>query len=292
MSFEKNYESMNLIKKHDGCFQYLDKFGEIIYKKLKTLDNEEPLKGIEIPHFGVFTKRKEDDEFELSGIVSNYYKFMGHEILNAEIREAITDKETQILKEKTTISVNLVSMYNEIIINNPKSSNQINGNIYPEVIVKNNYNGVGSIEVHFGLFIQDNDNQEYSFGFKQKITSLKQRHFTNSKVELGNHINKYIEKFSKSIEFLIQDLFKRKLTDRNVFLTLDLIETIGKKKRKEIGEVISKSIDSEGLMGALDMFLILAKYSAKENNINSKIFLNDIIERLFNIPEKMMDLIE
>jgi hypothetical protein len=317
MGFKTEYKEMNLVKISENGYIYTDKFGQVIYWKLQNTPHlqiqytQEDLQtmmnmGIEtkdllemsnqiIPHYGVYTRPEGSAEFSQIGIVSQYYQFTGHEFLNEKIRKLICNMENpkEIFKERPFVSFNLAWMQNEIIIKNPKRIED-EGKIYPVIIVKNNYQGTGAIQIQFGLYMEGYDGCDYGFGFKQKINSLYQRHLTGASTILGNYIDDYVETFSVSIEEMIQNLFNQTIDDRKIMKTLDFIEKIGgKKRRKNIAEAITSQKDNSQStnFNGWDYFQVLSKFSAEEYNISIKSYLNNMVERVIELPPKMLEMI-
>jgi hypothetical protein len=68
---------------------------------------------------------------------------------------------------------------------------------------------------------------------------------------------------------------------------MDLVEVCGKKKRAEISTFLADATKNNPVTN-LNLFLAIAKFSAKEGNLNTKILLENIAERVLIVPEKMI----
>ena len=72
--------------------------------------------------------------------------------------------------------------------------------------------------------------------------------------------------------------------------TLALVEKIGKQRRNEISKFLSDLVDS-GKNSFWDMFHLLVNFSSREKNINAKLVLESIAERVLVLPPTMFNLV-
>ena len=291
MNFEEQFEQMGLIEKGDGCYFYEDQYSQIVYKKIKTISTSEILNDIEIPYLAIFTRKNNESEFVYRSIVSPSYQFIGNDTLNQQLRNSINEVGTPILIEENILNNDLTLMYNQIVISNCHNVPQ-QGDIYPEIIVRNTYNGTGAANISFGLHM-DNfgfGNVGFGFGFKDKISSMRQIHLLNSQTSLSTAIGGYINVFTENISSLITDNFNMVISEEELLSTLDLVEKIGKNRRKEISSLLEQlSTDSNEPMTAWKLFLAIIRFSSVEKNLNAKNLIENIAERVLVVPEQMIN---
>ena len=293
MNFEDRCELMGLENRGDTSFYYSDIYGEVVYKRIITKGNSGLVDDVDIPGLALFVKADEEDEFSYQGTLSEMYKFVGNNIINEQIRTSIRDHGTPILRENTYFNTSKTQMFNEIIIQNLTNVPQA-GDIYPTLVVKNSYNGTMSCRVAFGLSIQDDSG---SIGFSFRIGEMKQIHIQNSDTTIQASVNNYIDSFSVNIVDLLQNSFSHVLTEDNIMETLELIESVGKRKREEISKVLtgivgSRDPETNPTVSAFDMFLAITKYSTVEKNLNVKTMLENIAESVLVIPAQMLALLD
>ena len=294
MNFEDRCELMGLENRGDVSFYYSDIYGEVVYKRIITKGDSGIVDDVDIPGLALFVKGVEpDDEFSYRGTLSEQYKFVGNNIINEQIRTSIRDHGSPILRENTYFNTGKTQMFNEIIIQNLTNIPQA-GDIYPSLVVKNSYDGTMSCRVAFGLSIQS---ESGSVGFSFKIGEMRQIHIQNSDTTIQASVNNYIDSFSVNIVDLIQNSFSHTLTEDNIMETLDLIESVGKRKREEISKVLtgivgSRDPESNPTISAFDMFLAITKYSTVEKNLNVKTMLENIAESVLVIPAQMLALLD
>jgi hypothetical protein len=297
MKFEEKHQTMGLVKIADATFKYTDIYSDIVYTNLQTGNdtNIEELNEYRTPLMGIFTRKRhnvnnpDDKEYIYAGNVSQLYHFVGNEVLINEIKESISNNNQPIFKENIYLNKNATQMMAEIIIQN-KTNVPSTGDVYPQIIVGNSYDGKFRISICYGLYIHDSNNKELNFGFRNKILKMNKIHKTGAETTLSDSIGQYIDIFKGNITDIINENFSKKLTEEDMLSTLDLIEACGKKRRESVSNAL-KDISSSGI-SAWDMFLAIIKFSSAEKNINAKLVLEDVAERVLTIPTQMMDLIE
>lgn len=303
IKFEDRASAMGLTCNDEkGMYRYVDTHGRIMYRTNQTIFPPEAsgitshvTDGFQPPYLSLFTKRNGDDDiWQYCGIVSKIYKFVGNEVLNERVRNSILGTGLPIIRENTIISYDLTRMRNEIVIQSRVESPQ-HGDILPVMIVNNSYNGSRAQSIQFGLSINYND-EVLSFAFK--LGEMKQIHITGAATTLSSDVGEYMEVFSGNILDMINDSFSHRLTEDQLFMTLDVVEEIGKKRREEVSKLLSELAPEvpEGvnppLPTAWQVFLAITRYSSFEQNLNAKALLENAAESVLVIPVRMMDVLE
>jgi hypothetical protein len=242
---------------------------------------------------GIFTRPTSNDEFKYCGYVSNRYKFVGNEVLNRRIRESINEVGLPILHENAILNYTYTKMRNEIIISNSHNIPQV-GDVLPVLIVSNSYDGTGAECLSFGIGINENSNR-YVFSFN--MGEMRQIHITNSPTAIKSAVSTYSQVFTENIAELITGSFNKQVTPQEMLSLLDIVETLGKKRRDKLSEILSKiNTPEEGkepsLPSAWQVFLALVRYTSLEPNLNMKKFLESAAERVLVIPKRMFDALD
>jgi hypothetical protein len=282
-----------------GLYRYSDRYGEVVYRQLSTLRSDIP--GIQdhetddrtIPLIGIFTKPPTSLGYQYCGYVSNLYQFIGNDILNQQIRNAIQEVGMPILVENSILSYDLTRMRNEIIIQSGQTVPEA-GDILPVMIVNNSYNGTKAATVAFGISTYVR-RERVIFSFD--LGEMRQVHIVNANTEMSSVISSYMEVFTGNIIDLVQQNFRSRLTEDQMLGTLDVLERIGKKKRKEISKFLQEMNPAqEGedppLPSAWLMFLAIVRYSSFEPNLNTKRMLENAAESVLVIPVRMYEVLE
>lgn len=288
LSFANRAQTMGLLVEENECFKYEDSIGGVIYKHLKTKDN------IDIPLYGIFTKPPVvNTEYSYVGYVSDSYQFEGNEIMNQRIRESISEIKIPIFREYVYLNPLRTRMTNEILIQNPTTIPEV-GNIYPQISVKNTYDGSGAREFLFGFtLLEDSNERLFGFGFKQKLQKMRQVHNINAKTIFSTPIGNYVEFFSKNILTIVEENFKTPITEEQLLRTFDMIETVGKKRRIDVSNYIEEiTKETNGSVNAWSLFLSITYFSTLEKNVNIKTLLEDIAERVLVIPVEIQNVLE
>ena len=281
-TFFERAPDMNLLVHHYGHYSYTDALSDVIYKQLKTITNDH------IPHLGIFCKCAGDEHHKFIGIVSDNYNFIGHEIVNNILRDAITSVGSPTLRENTLLSTDGSQMLTEIILEHRNNMAEV-GDVYPQLRITNGYNGNRAVNVSFGIHIHT-ENYTISTGFK-KFGEVRQVHNKTHKTTLSSAIGSYIARFNSGIQNLLTENFRHTLTEDDLLKILDTIEKLGTKRRTSISSVLDETIgpaDSENrVISRWDLFLAIVRFSSIEKNLNIKLLLENIAERCLNFPVQM-----
>jgi len=273
---------MGLIELGNECFRYDDTIGSVMYKHLQTKDE------IDVPIYAIFTKPPVENEnipFKYAGCVSDLYQFEGNEVMNNKIRQSILEVGSPIFREYIYLNPIRTRMSNEILIQNSSNVPSV-GDVYPEIIVKNTYDGSGAREFQFGFSVlRQNDDRLFGFGFSSKLGKVRQVHNMHSRTSFSTPIGKYVEFFSQNILNIIEENFNTQITQDHLLTVFDMLETIGKKRKTEVSEYVAElSKESNGVVNAWSLFLAITYFSTIEKNVNIKTLLNDIAEKVLVIP--------
>jgi len=297
MQFEENHKVMGLEKIAEFTYKYSDIYSDVVYTNLQTGNNigVEDLNSHKTPLMGIFTRIRHkvnnpnNNDYLYCGNVSQIYHFVGNEVLLNKLRSSILKINQPILKEDISFNGKATRMMAEIIIQN-KTNIPSCGDIYPQIIIGNSYDGTKRINICYGLYIHESESKQLSFGFRNQILSMNQIHKSNSQTTMSDSIGQYVDVFKDNITDLISDNFSKKISEEDMLSSLDMIEAVGKKRREMISNEL-KNIGNNNI-SAWDMFLAIIKYSTIEKNINAKILMEDVAERVLTIPTQMMDIIE
>jgi len=295
MGFEGRCEEMGIDNLGHGCYFYSDIYGDVLYRKLRTLDGSGLEDNVEIPNMALFTKgfNEPNDNFLYCGIVSDKYKFMGNNVINQQLRNSINEVGSPILRENCLLSVDKTQMYNEMVIRNSVVVSRV-GDVYPTLVSRNSYNGHRAASISFGLCMVENQKLT-SFSFK--LGEMTQIHVAGSQTSLTASVGDYVNTFSQSIVELAQNSFNYLLTEEDVMSTLDLVEKVGKKRRSEISSILTSITESDDgynnqRVSAFNLFLAITRYSSLETNLNAKSLLENIAERVLVVPDRMRNMLE
>jgi len=284
-SFSTRAESMNLSEVRTNIFQYTDVHGSVEYRKLETVDREE------IPFYGIYTKSSEEesnDDFSFKGIVSDKYQFVGNEIINQSIRDSVSEVGAPIFKEITHINQHRTRMYNEIIIQNEKNIPET-GDVYPQIIIENSYDGTKCVTISFGLSIIGDDDERIGFGFKNSLGHYNQRHKLNSTASLVDALGQYINVFSGGIGDIISSNFNAPVTEQMFMKTLSLVEEVGSRRKTQFSSFISDLTDNTMQINTWQLFVALTRFSTSQKNLNARLLLESVAERVLILPTEIKD---
>ena len=276
-------------------FSYSDRYGQIVYRQLITdsdpTDQHDTDRQL-VPILAIFTSSGEQLGFKYCGYVSDFYQFIGNDVLNQQIRDAIQEVGIPILTENTILDGDLTRMRNEIII---QSSQNVAGagDVLPVMIVNNSYNGTKAATISFGIATQHNrDRLIFSFG----LGEMRQVHIVNSNAQMSSVVSSYMNVFSEHIFDLITESFRSRLTAEQMLSILDVIEDLGKGRRDQISkylEEINPTTEGETIFpSAWQMFLAIVRYSSFEPNLNMKRLLENAAESVLVIPTRMYEVLE
>jgi hypothetical protein len=97
---------LDTTRSYKGLFSYADRHSEVVYRNLGPMfvreeDDQHETDRIGTPLIGIYTKSPQDEGFVYAGHVSEFYKFIGNEVLNQKVRESISSVGMPILEENT-----------------------------------------------------------------------------------------------------------------------------------------------------------------------------------------------
>jgi hypothetical protein len=281
---------------YKGLYSYNDKYGEVIYRSLTTIpwseqfpDRPHETDGIGLPYLAVYTKEPQQQSYIFCGIVSQIYRFIGHDVVNEIIRKAITEAGTPVIEERF-FSNYLTRMRTEFVISSAVNS-PIAGDILPVIITGNSYDGNSAAKISFGLLI-NKGGDKYSFGFK--LGEMREVHIAKETTTMTANIQQYIQAFGENIVNLIGENFKLKLTEEAMLSALAVVEKIGKKKREAISTILAE-LQTEARQeqpSAWLVFLAIVRYSSFERNLNIRRLLESAAESVLVVPGNMMSVLE
>ena len=289
MNFLDKYKDMGLTLEAPNSFAYKDNYSSVRYEKLKTCDNE-----IEVPALSIWTMGNgEADMYKFQGIVSMFYNFIGNENANNIIRQSISEIKAPIFREYTTLNApRYTTMHNDILIQNQNNISEI-GDVYPHVTIRNSYDGKSGIEIAFGLTVlQNNSNLRNSISFRHIMNCFKQIHSQHAKTTLTSAVGGFVNVVSSNILDFVKQNFETKIIDDALLATLDMVEQIGERRRKNISDVITEITKDKKYVTCWDLFLAITRFSTVEKNLNAKILLEDIVERTLVVPVQMLEMMK
>ena len=298
--FSERATEMGLEEWRDGVYRYEDQYSEVVYRNIQTTGETFEPNGvhdtdrIQIPYYAIFTKKPMQLTWNYAGLVSQIYKFTGNDVLNQRVRDSILEVGMPILNENPLFSLLYTSMRNEIIISNGVNTTEV-GDVLPVMIVNNTYNGTGAARISFGISTYYNK-RYITFAFK--LGELRQVHIDSSRTSMTAAAGDYIQAFTENITEMITRSFNTRLTEDMLLSTLDVVEEVGKKRRKEISNIISEMQtptpdgQTPPLPSAWDVFLSIVRYSSLEPNLNAKRLLENVAERVLVIPTRMYEVLE
>jgi len=283
--FEDKFAEMGLRQIPFGVYTYEDKFGKVQYKKLQTIEGEP------IPYLGIFTLSVTSPYVtpDFIGTVSEMYQFVGHETINEKIREMVTEAQTAIFHEDPHMSPDIAEMMNSITINNSKTVPTW-GDIFPQLVVVNSYNGHKAVTVSFG-FSMNSRGERYNIALRNKLGTLRQIHLLSSKSKLVSAVSQFVQIFNDNIINTIEANFNNVVSEEDFLNVLDMVEQIGKKKRETLSAYISESVGATG-MNSWNLFNVLCKFSTMEKHINTRVLLENIAEKVLVLPVEFSRMME
>lgn len=286
---------LNVDLAYKGMFSYADQYSEVVYRTAATLyQDEDPTPhatdAMDLPMIGIYTKSPNSEVYKYAGYVSQLYKFIGNDVLNQRIRDAILSVGMPIMRENPILSDYYTRMRNEIIIQNSQQVADV-GDVMPVMIVNNSYDGTKAASISFGISTYY-DSQSVTFAFK--LGEIRQVHIASSNTSMASAANSYMQVFAENITDMITQSFSSRLTEEEMLGTLDVIEGVGKKRREEISELLSQIQQESGneMPTAWQMFLAIVRYSSFEPNLNVKRMLENAAESVLVIPQRMYEVLE
>jgi len=282
--FADRFAEMGLNQSPAGVYSYEDKFGKVQYKKLQTVQGEI------IPYLGIFTLPASATYVtpNFIGTISEMYQFVGHEAVSEKIREMITEAQTAIFNEDSHLSPDIAEMMNSIIISNSKSVPAW-GDIYPQLVVVNSYNGHKAVTVSFGFSMVSRDIR-YGIALRNKLGTLRQVHLLSSKSKLISAVSQFVQIFNDNILNTIETNFNNTVSEEDFLGVLDMIEEISKKKREAISSYISATSGSS--INSWNLFNVLCKFSTMEKHINTRVLIENIAEKVLILPVEFSQMMQ
>lgn len=291
--FADRATSMGLTDMGNGCFHYADSYSEVVYRNLTTMGGDDtPVPNTIIPHIAIFTKGVEEgSEWKYVGPISNFYKFEGNGDLIDTIKDSLSEVGTPAFQEENYLTSNLASMRHEIVIQNAQNIPQV-GDVYPMISIRNSYDGTKAADITFGMNFGDGDNT-VRYSSKNKLGYIRQVHIDGADTILKSAVGDYVTVFSQNIGDMISANINMNVTEDDMMSLLTVIEKkAGKKRREDISAIITEEFGEEGsrqTISSWNLFNALAKFTTLEKNINAKLILEDVVERVLVVPEQMIN---
>mgnify|MGYP000993941733 CR=1 FL=1 len=265
-----------------GVYEYVDSISCVKYEQLVAASEGE------IPYYGVFTKPLGDSQqYRFASFVSDLYDFEGNDIMVNRIKQSIADVGTPIFQESHYMNwPRYTSMSKEIIIQNGQSDPRV-GDIYPHIAVRNTYDGRGSKEVTFGLSMYESGSRNRTYGFTFSLCSMKQMHHEHARSRITSNIGEYLQAFSSNIKDLITMNFTLQVQEDGLLSILDVVEKIGKKRREEVSTYLADLKKQNRNITTWDLFLAITRFSTLEKNLNAKLIMENVAERVLVLPVEL-----
>jgi len=294
-TFADRIEDMGLTEMGDGCYHYADEHCEVAYRSLYTGGGAEIMDNVAVPHLSLFTKGlEEDDDWKRAGLVSDAYRFTGNGALIEAIKASIVDAGSPIFREASYLTANKTQIRHEIIVQNETNIPSV-GDVYPLIVIKNSYDGTMAANISFGLFFNDSDDLDVMFGSKQNWGNIRQVHLEGAQADLSGPLGGYVTAFSENIADLVQTNLDNELTEQEMLATLDVIErSAGKKRREALSAILEEMHDGEEgdtPMTSWKMFHAITRFSTMEKNLNAKLLLENMAERVLVVPPQMLEVL-
>jgi hypothetical protein len=282
--FADRFVEMGLSQNPEGVYTYQDRFGKVQYKKLQTVEKEI------IPYLGIFTLPVSATYVtpEFIGTVSELYQFVGHEAVNMKIREMVSEAQTPIFREHAQLSSDIAEMLNSVVIRNAKAVPRF-GDIYPQLVVVNSYNGHKAVTVSFGFWMAS-DRNTYGIALRNKLGTLRQVHLLSSKGKLVSAVSQFVQIFNDNILNTIETNFNNPVSEEDFLSVLDMVEEIGKKKREAVSTYISENVGTS--INSWNLFNVLCKFSAIEKNLNTRTLIENIAEKVLILPVEFSQMMQ
>ena len=107
-----------------------------------------------------------------------------------------------------------------------------------------------------------------------------------------NVIGDTIELISTNLPVIAQQNFNRAINEDTLLASLDLVESVGKRRRIEISKTLQEIQQQNQNLTLWDLFLAITKFSCSERNINAKLILENVVERLMVLPTEMLNFLK
>jgi len=275
-----------------GLFTYEDQYSQLAYRQLCTGGDdvtEHPTDGVPVPIVAIYTRPAANVDWSYCGYVSDFYQFIGNDVLCQNVRDSVASVGMPIMTENTIMSYDHTRMRNEIIIQSSQNHAQA-GDILPVMVVNNSYNGTRAATLAFGLAMEYNAHRTI---FAFSLGEMRQVHIQNSNTEMRAAVTSYMGVFTESISDMITQSFNSRLTEDDMMAVLDVIDQYGRKRRDAISTLLEELAPaSSGLPSAWQVFLAIVRYSSFEQNLNMKKLLENAAESVLVIPARMNEVLE
>lgn len=286
MAFRDRALDMGLTVHSEGVYQYIDRHSSVMYQELKTNTN------FPVPLLGVFTRKtpRENEEaaqWAYVGYVSDGYQFVGNDAVLSSIRDSISEVGSPIFTEHTYMNEFYTMILNEMLIQNVTNYPEV-GDIYPNIIVTNSYNGSRAVRITFGISISESEsNPRVGFGF-QRFGQMRQVHYQHARSRMSTAVGEYIDIFSQNIVSLIEENFSQRVSEENMLAVLDVIEnSVGKRRRNSLSMYLEE-IGANNIT-SWNLFHSICRFSSIEKNLNARILMEDVAESVLTIPSQMFN---
>jgi hypothetical protein len=296
MSFTSNVEQMNLsiINHPTGLYVYKDQYSEVVYRTLVTQSampntGAHETDGYISPVLGIFARILPTENFQYIGKISDYYHFIGNQVLVNSVLEAIQQLNISIHSNNPYVSLH--NFREDFVLTSPVSTSET-GDILPVIVCQNSYDGSKAASVAYGISFC-NMNRNYIFSFK--FGEMKMIHISSQTTHIRDSLNSYIVAFRENIADIVRESFNTRLTEIQMLGTMEVLEKLGKRKALEVKDILN-SIRAEepesSLPTSWQMFMSIVLYSNSYPNLNIRRLLENIAESVLVIPERMLDLLQ
>jgi hypothetical protein len=280
---------------HRGMFIHRDRYSEVVYRQLQTgmmphhdSNIPHPTDGVLVPKLGIFTKGPDWVDYRYAGYVSQMYRFIGNDVLNQRIRDAISSVGMPIITENTIMNDLLTRMRNEIIIQSSQNIPNA-GDVLPVMVINNSYDGSRAATIAFGIAMNYNNNRVV---FAFNLGEMRQVHIESSTTSMSSAVNSYMGVFTESIVDMITQSFESRLTEDEMLAVLDVVEGFGRKRREAVSALLDEITPESGLPTSWQVFLAIVRYSSFEPNLNIKRLMENAAESVLVIPPRMYEVLE
>ena len=280
------------ISPESDIYSYRDRYAEVVFRPLyvRPTLNTTPhsTDNFKTNLLAIFTRLNETVGFNYCGHISHIYNFIGHDILCEKIRSSINSVGQPIIKEFALLSPDLTSVRVEMIIQNKIIAPKV-GDIFPMIVVMNNYNGKKAASISFGI-------QSANVNFAFNLGTIEQIHTEYANSRISADVQSYMGTFAENIVSMVENSFNAQLTETQMLSVLDIIESTGKRRRENISDILQdvqkEMPTSNSLPSAWHLFLAITRYSTLESNLNAKRILENVAESVLVIPEKMFNVLK
>ena len=288
-SFFDRASDMGLVVEDYGIYTYEDDLSSVVYRQLEAAHD------LEIPFLAVFTKpivEGGDQNHVFMGIVSDNYSFVGHRLVIDQLKDSISpsDDPNNPIYEEYVDTYNFgCQMLDEIVIRHQTNIPSI-GDVYPQLMITNGYNGTRAVNVTFGISIHQ-EGKRVGFGFK-RFGSMRQVHVQNSSTTMQTAIGNYVERFNQGVEGLISQNTREQVDEDELLRVLDLVEKLGVRRRNQVSTLLEEICDwQEGdrvrAISRWNLFMAIASFSSIEKNLNTRLLMESVAERCLEFPLQM-----